>query len=375
MAHALQLHEQRDHALAPAAEMPLNEIAHHLVRSGFFRDAASVSQGVVKVMYGRELGVGPVTSMMGIHIVEGKPALSSNLVGARIKSSEKYDYRVRERTDTLCRLEFFERIGGKMESLGFAEFSIEDARRAKLAEKGVWKSYPKSMLFSRAMTDGARTHCPDVFGGLTPYTAEELGSDTVDEYGGYTGSEPAERPLKPERFNVAPGVQGSGPDAPQAQEEPAPSQAEVRRNWLRHQFRETPELMFQLDGKAHNLAGYVRANAANLKADDELVGRVAVAVRDAAVPLAAPEPEPAAETEIVDVEEEGAQEKTPIERINATYFACLGEHQPGMSDEDRHAFQSAQIGKESTKEWGMGDYERAILLVRQGAAGAYQLPF
>jgi hypothetical protein len=355
--------------------MPLNEIAHHLVRSGFFRDAASVSQGVVKVMYGRELGVGPVTSMMGIHIVEGKPALSSNLVGARIKSSEKYDYRVRERTDQLCRLEFFERIGGKMESLGFAEFSIEDARRAKLAEKGVWKSYPKSMLFSRAMTDGARTHCPDVFGGLTPYTAEELGSDTVDEYGGYTGSEPAERPLKPERFNVAPGVQGSGPDAPQAQEEPAPSQAEVRRNWLRHQFRETPELMFQLDGKAHNLAGYVRANAANLKADDELVGRVAVAVRDAAVPLAAPEPEPAAETEIVDVEEEGAQEKTPIERINATYFACLGEHQPGMSDEDRHAFQSAQIGKESTKEWGMGDYERAILLVRQGAAGAYQLPF
>jgi hypothetical protein len=28
-----------------------------------------------------------------------------------------------------------------------------------------WGKYPRSMLFARAVTDGARTFAPDVFGG------------------------------------------------------------------------------------------------------------------------------------------------------------------------------------------------------------------
>jgi hypothetical protein len=181
------------------------ELGNVLARSGYFKDARDASQAVVKVLFGREIGIGPVSAMMGIHIIEGKPAPSANLIAARIKSSGRYDYRVREHTTEACRLEFFERDSkGGRESLGVVEWTMDDAKRAGLTGKAgsPWQKYPRAMLFARAISEGARVHAPELFGGAPVYTPEELGAE-VDAEGNAVviSSEPL--PAAPAESNSA----------------------------------------------------------------------------------------------------------------------------------------------------------------------------
>lgn len=150
-----------------------------LAASKFFKDSTQAAQCVVKILYGAELGIGPVTAMMGIHIIDGKPSLSANLLASRVKTSERYDYRVREHTAETATVEFFERG----ESLGVSRWTAKEAAQAGLAGKQNWKNYPRQMLFSRAMSEGVRTFCPDLFGGAPVYTPEELGAEVDGESG------------------------------------------------------------------------------------------------------------------------------------------------------------------------------------------------
>lgn len=158
--------------------MSVETVCQHLARSGYFKDASDVSKAVVKVLYGREIGVGPVTAMMGIHIIEGKPAPSSNLLAARVKASTRYDYRVLAHTPERCEIAFFERG----QEIGRIEWTIEMARAAGVAGKPVWKAYARAMLLARCISEGVRAYCPDVFGGAAVYVAEELGAE-VDREG------------------------------------------------------------------------------------------------------------------------------------------------------------------------------------------------
>jgi len=147
-----------------------------LVKSGFFKDTKDQAQAIVKMLYGGEMGFGPIASMMGVYVVEGKPSMSAQLIASAVQKSGIFSYRVREWTDQLCRIEFFERG----ESLGPpAEFTMKDAERAKLNKKFNWESFPKSMLWARAMSQGARAYCPSVFNGAI-YSVEELHDGVSD---------------------------------------------------------------------------------------------------------------------------------------------------------------------------------------------------
>jgi len=143
-------------------------------RSGFFKEARDIDKAITLALVGQELGIGPATAIRGIHIIEGKTSLSSNLMAAQIKGSGKYTYRVRENTSKACRIEFFEMVAGKSESIGTSEFTIEEAQQANLMGNPSWKKYPKAMLFARALSQGARTHTPDVFGGAPVYYTGEI---------------------------------------------------------------------------------------------------------------------------------------------------------------------------------------------------------
>jgi len=150
-----------------------------LAESGFFSDTKQAAQAVVKVLAGREMGFGPIASMTGVHIVQGKPTIGANLLGAAIKGSGRYDYRVIELTNDRAEIAFFQ---GQTE-IGRSVFTMQDAQVAGLTSNPTWKKYPKNMLFSRAMSNGARWYCPDVFSGVTPYTPEELGAEVDGETG------------------------------------------------------------------------------------------------------------------------------------------------------------------------------------------------
>lgn len=153
----------------------LQQAAGALYKSGYFADAKSEAQAMVKVMAGAELGLPPFAAMTGIHIIQGKPALGANVIATLIKNDLRYDYRVLELSDAICRIEFYEH--GK--PCGVSEFTIVDAKKAQT--KNLDK-FPKNMLFARAMSNGAKWYTPGIFGGAPIYTPEELGAE-VDEDG------------------------------------------------------------------------------------------------------------------------------------------------------------------------------------------------
>lgn len=155
----------------------LNEMGAVFVKSGYFKDARDAAQAVVKIMYGRELGFSPVIAMSGIHIIEGKPSLSANLMGAMVKRSGKYNYRVKELTDTNCVLVFTENC----QEIGESSFSMADAQRAQVVRAGgSWSKYPRNMMFARALSNGVKLFCPDL--SMCPiYNPEELGAEVNEE--------------------------------------------------------------------------------------------------------------------------------------------------------------------------------------------------
>jgi hypothetical protein len=143
-------------------------------KSGFFTDAQDAGKAIVKILAGQEMGFGPFASMTGIFIIQGRPSIGANLMASAVKGSGRYDYRVAELSDTVCELAFFE--AGK--EIGRSRFTIEDARKAQT--KNVDK-FPRNMLFARAISNGVRWFCPDVFNGSAVYTPEELGANTDGE--------------------------------------------------------------------------------------------------------------------------------------------------------------------------------------------------
>lgn len=142
-----------------------------LSESGFFQDARGAAQAFAKILAGRELGIPPMASMMGVNIIKGKVALGANLIATRIRA-HGYDYRVKSLTDKGCTIEFLK----AKESLGISEFSEADAKKAGLSGAN-WKNYPRNMYFARAISNGAKWFTPEVFGGSPVYTPDELGAE------------------------------------------------------------------------------------------------------------------------------------------------------------------------------------------------------
>lgn len=155
----------------------MQTVAEVLAASGFFPDAKDGAKAVAKILAGRELGFGPMASMMGVYVIQGKVTLSATLMAAAIKRTRRYDYRIVTMDDKACTIQFYD--GGA--PCGESTFTLRDALAAGLSMKPTWRAYPRNMLFSRALSNGARWYCPDVFGGPV-YTPEEFGA-TVDAEG------------------------------------------------------------------------------------------------------------------------------------------------------------------------------------------------
>ena len=169
--------------IVKASEVNVDElyrVGKMLALSGYFdakgNSDTAIAQIATKILAGREMGYPPFASVQGIHIIQGRPAISANLMASAVKAHPMYDYRVRTMTDKECTIEFFQRNGDKWESLGVSTFNESDARKA--GTKNMDK-FARNMLFARAMSNGVRWFTPDCFSGNTVYVPEELGA-TVD---------------------------------------------------------------------------------------------------------------------------------------------------------------------------------------------------
>lgn len=152
------------------------ELANVIAGSRDFPECRSPEKAAVRIMAGREMGIGPIASVIGIRINAGRVSMDSQLMAGAIKRSGRYDYIVKDHTAQGCSLEF--RENGQL--AGVSEFSMTDAEKAGLAKKDTWRAYPRNMLFARALSNGARWFCPGIFGGAV-YTHEELGYSIDDE--------------------------------------------------------------------------------------------------------------------------------------------------------------------------------------------------
>lgn len=150
----------------------LQRMAKLLAASGYFEakgnSEMAIAQAATKILAGQEMGYGPFASMNGIHIIQGNPTTSANLMAAAVKAHPKYDYRVRTMSDKEVSIEYFQ----NGESIGTSSFTIDEAKKA--GTKNLDK-FPRNMLFARAMSNGVRWFCPDVFNGNAVYTPEEFG--------------------------------------------------------------------------------------------------------------------------------------------------------------------------------------------------------
>lgn len=152
-----------------AEQLPVSEvmsIGKAFAESGMFADIKSAAQAIVKIQAGQEIGIPPFAAMSGIHIIQGKPTIGAGLIASRVKGSGKYDYKVVQQDEKACSVDFYQ---GK-EKIGNSTFTIEDAKKAQT--KNIDK-FPKNMLFARAISNGVKWYCPDVFSSAV-YTPEEM---------------------------------------------------------------------------------------------------------------------------------------------------------------------------------------------------------
>ena len=140
--------------------------------SGLFTDLKNAQSAVVKVIAGREFGIPPFAAMAGIHVIQGKPVIGAGLMASRIKASGKYDYRVVKLDGEICEIQFLQ---GK-DKIGVSTFTIDDARKAQTKNL---EKFPKNMLFARAISNGVKWFCPDIYDGPV-YVPEEMEVQTED---------------------------------------------------------------------------------------------------------------------------------------------------------------------------------------------------
>lgn len=145
----------------------------------------TLEAAVVKIIAGEELGIGPMAAIKGIDVIEGNLGFRGNLVATLVKQHPVYDYRVTEKTNERCEIEFGpgpapgkDKKGDWLpwpEMYGASEFTIEDAERAGLIKpKSNWEKWPRAMCFNRALTEGVRAFIPDVTAGAPAYTDDEI---------------------------------------------------------------------------------------------------------------------------------------------------------------------------------------------------------
>jgi hypothetical protein len=156
------------------------QLATMLVHSGLIPQRTP-EQAMAVMLAGYELGIPPMAAFQNIHAIPQKGGglrltKSADLAVAIAQQRYGVKLHVVEWTNELCRL-VFTRPGFSDVRV---EFTMADARRAGLADKDNWKSWPKPMLASKAKLQGVRMICPEIGAGF--YDADELGAVT-DEHG------------------------------------------------------------------------------------------------------------------------------------------------------------------------------------------------
>lgn len=165
------------------------------------------------VLYGREAGLPPMTTLTQTYVVHGRPGMQAEAMRALVLS-QGHEIRVDESTGARCKLSGRRR---GTETWTSTTWTLDDARKAELlpAKKGSgWLTYPRQMLVARATAELCRLIFPDVIHGFR--ALEEL----TDEAQGTDPDALAPEAPKPKRTRVSRAKKQA--PAPPAEDVPLP---------------------------------------------------------------------------------------------------------------------------------------------------------
>ena len=162
MSSEIVVHQQP--VVVPYADM--ERMAACIAQSGLF-GLKNPTQALALMLIAQAEGLHPATAARDYHVIQGRPALKSEAMMARFQQAGgKVEWHSYE--DSVVSATFSHPAGGKVK----IEWTLDQAKRAGLTGKEVWKQYPRAMLRARVISEGIRTVYPGVLSGM--YTPEEV---------------------------------------------------------------------------------------------------------------------------------------------------------------------------------------------------------
>jgi hypothetical protein len=162
---------QAAHAFEPTSVEGGFALAQILVASRLLPRSVNTPEAAFTIiMCGRELGLTAMQSLRAIHVIDGKPTMSADLMLALVKRNDVcVFFRLVQSSADLATYETHRK--GEPEPTKMS-FTIDEARVAGLTGKDPWKRYPAAMLRARCIAALARAVYPDVMLGV--YESDEL---------------------------------------------------------------------------------------------------------------------------------------------------------------------------------------------------------
>lgn len=153
------------------------KVAEVLVKSRLLPSSVDAPEKAVTIiMRGREFGLTAMQSISSIHVIEGKAVMSADLIVGLVLSSGKAEYfDMVESSSDRCTYAT-KRRGSQREST--QTWTLDDAKRAGLLNKGNWQKFPAAMLRARCKADLARAVYADVVSGV--YEVDEIDGPVID---------------------------------------------------------------------------------------------------------------------------------------------------------------------------------------------------
>ena len=112
-------------------------------------------------------GLHPAIAMRDFHVIQGRPALKADAMLARFQQAGG-SVTWKEYTDEKVTGLFSHPQGGSLE----LSWTLAQAKSIGIANKDIWKNYPRAMLRARVISEGIRAVFPGCVVGV--YTPEEV---------------------------------------------------------------------------------------------------------------------------------------------------------------------------------------------------------
>jgi hypothetical protein len=203
-----------------------NELAERIANTDFVPKALRGNPPAIlaAILYGHEIGLEPMQSLSTIHVIEGRPTLSAEAMRSLILR-EGHELVIEEATPNRATVAG-KRAGDSRTSR--VTWTLDDAKRARIAGRPNWQAYPRQMLVARATAELARQLFADVIRGYAA-TEEARDGDVIDaevvaDQAADQAAETKPKPATRRRSRAS----SSSPPAPDTTPEPEPQPARVK---------------------------------------------------------------------------------------------------------------------------------------------------